>query len=480
MTLTTIQLIPGSNTPEQIDTSISAFNQPLADLLTHIGLPVENVLNPIAERRKVIFSLASVVEILPYEERLKAVYLSKFTVAVAAGLFDGALNFLWNETVKALRRLVISYDLQYFFNVAETISGRYKNLTKDEDLEAIQEYDLLEITRRIGLINDLNHRRLEHVNYLRNHASAAHPNEHEISGMEMLSLLENCLRYAITAQPDHSVIQIQLLFENIRKRIIPEEDIPIINSDLNKQPLVRINDFIQSLFGIYVDNRQNPDTKANIEKLAPNLWVLCDDDTKFRIGSKFGLYRKNAETERKNSAQKFLEIVDGLKYKDEDSLAAELIEKLQDLRTAHFEWDNFYNEYPHAKSISQSLPEGAIPHAAKKLFVKIICLCFIGNGKGHRQGVDERAESYYVDFIKRFTINEIKEFLNLLNDQEFVTDLNKIRPDQRIRILAEYFKTLTTDIHITAVLNLIINFPKFAINKINTDTRFKEKIKNIK
>jgi hypothetical protein len=475
-----IQLIPGNNTPEQVDTSIRAFNQPLANLLSHIGLPVDNVLNPIEERRKVIFALGSVLEILPYEDRAKAVYLSKFTVAVAAGLFDGALNFLWDETVKAIRRLVISYDLQYFFNVAETISGRYKNLVKEEDLEAIQEFDLLEITRRIGLINDLNHKRLEHVNYLRNHASAAHPNEHEISGIEMVSLLENCLRYAIIAKPDHSVIQLQQLFENIRKEIIPDEDVPVINEDLRKQSVERIDDFIQSLFGIYIDPRQNQNTKTNIEKLAPNLWSLCSEDTKFRIGSKFGLYRKNAESDKKNAAQKFLEIVDGLKYKDEDSLAAELIEKLQDLRTAHFSWYNFYNEYPHAKSISQSLPNGAIPQAAKKLFVKMICLCFVGNGKGYKQGVDERAEQYYIEFIQKFTVVEIKEFLDLLGDSEFVTDLDKTKPDERIRALAQFFKKLTTDIHINAVLDLIISFPKKVIGKISTDSRFKEKMKNIK
>ncbi len=480
MTENKIQLIPGDNTPQQIDTSIEAFNQPLADLLSHIGLPVDNVLNPIEERRKVIFSLEGTIEILPYEEREKAVYLSKFTVAVAAGLFDGALNFLWDETVKALRRLVISYDLQYFFNVAETISARYKNLVKEEDLEAIQEFDLLEITRRIGLINDLNHKRLEHVNYLRNHASAAHPNEHEISGTEMLSLLENCLRYAITAQPDHSVIQIQQLFDNIRKTLIPDEDIPVINDDLTKQPSERISDFIQSLFGLYVDSRQNQDTKTNIEKLASNLWNLCSDDTKYRIGSKFGLYRKNAETEKKDAAQKFLEIVNGLKFKDEDSLAAELIEKLQDLRTAHFGWYNFYEEYPHAKSIAQSLPDGGIPQAAKKLFVKIICLCYMGNGKGYKQGVDERAEQYYIQFINRFTVIEIKEFLDLLGDTEFVTDLDQTKSDLRIRKLAEFYKKLTTDIHINAVLDVIINFPARAIGKITGDIRYKEKIKNVK
>ena len=477
---TDIVLIPKDNTPEKLDTSIRAFNQPLADLLVHIGLPTENVLNPIEERRKVIFSLESVLEILPYEIKQKSVYLSKFTVAITAGLFDGALNFLWDETVKALRKLGINYDLQYFFHVAETLSARYKNLVKEEDLEAISEYDLLEICRRIGLINDVNHKRLEHVNYLRNHASAAHPNEHEISGHEMVSLLENCLRYAITAKPDHSVVQIKLLFENIRKNLIPDSDIPIIGDDLRKQPIERIEDFLQSLFGVYCDPRQEQHTKTNIEKIVPYLWKSSTDDTKYRIGSKFGIYRKNAELDKKILAQRFLEVVSGLEYKDEDSLAAELIEKLQYLRTVHFEWYNFYNEYPHAVSIAQSLPKNGIPQAAKKLFVKIICLCFVGNGKGYKQGVDERAEAYYVQFLQLFGIDEIKYFLDLLSDPEFVTDLDKTIPDRRIRALADSFKKQTTDIHINNVLDLIISFPQKTIYKISSDTRFKEKIKNIK
>jgi hypothetical protein len=204
-----IILIPTGSTPEKIETSIAAFNQPLANLLQHIGLPTENILSPIEERRKVIYALESTIEILPIEERLKSTYLSKFTVAVSVGLFDGALNFLWDETIKSLRRLASNFDLQYFLVVAQTINNKYKNLNSVDDLEAIGDHDLLEICRRIGLVNDINYKRLEHVNYLRNHASAAHPNENYVSGIEMLGLLESCLKYAIVAKPDHSVIQLK-------------------------------------------------------------------------------------------------------------------------------------------------------------------------------------------------------------------------------------------------------------------------------
>lgn len=474
-----LEIISTGYSPQKLGKSITSLNQPLANLLEKIGLPTDNVLSPIEERIKVIHALESTLEILPYEKRDKAYYLSKFTVAVMVGLFDGALNFLWDETVKAIRKLVVSFDLQHFFIIAETLSAKYKGLQVEKDMEAISEHDLIEICRRIGLISDINFKRLEHVNYLRNHASSAHPNENEISGIEMLSLLEHCLKYAIIAQPDHSVIQIKRLLDNIRKNTFPDEDFQLIGQDIAKQPQQRIDDFMNSLFGLYCDSRQDQDVKNNIENLAPYIWVSCSDEVKYVIGSKFGLYRKNGDIDKRNATQKILEIVGGLQYKDEDSLVAELIEKLQNLRTVHFEWNNFYNEFAHVKSIKESLPKKSIPTAARKLFVKVICICFIGNGKGYRLGVDENALPYYKEFIHAFSIKEVIEFLYLFEDTEFVNDFDMPIPDKRLRKLADHFKTITTDVHINKALDLIISFSNKKLHKIWSDKRYQDALKYI-
>lgn len=472
-----IILIPSGNSPEKIETSIAAFNQPLANLLQHVGLPTENILSPVEERRKVIYALESSIEILPIEDRIKANYLSKFTVAVSVGLFDGALNFLWDETIKALRRLVAEFDLEYFLQVSRTINSKYKNLNSAEDLEAIGDHDLLEICRRIGFVNDINYKRLEHVNYLRNHASAAHPNENSITGIEMLGLLESCLKYAITAKPDHSVIQIKQLFENIRTNEIPKEDFSIIGKDLLKQPQERIDDFLLSTFGIYTDPRTASQVRKNIDRLTPHIWGAISEETKFRVGAKFGVYRKNGDVDRKEAVQKFLETVDAQQYKDEDSLAAELLEKLQDLKTVHFEWNNFYNEYSHAKSIDSSIPASGIPDAVRKLFVKVITICYVGNGKGYREGIDENAAEYYNKFIESFTVPEIRDFLELFKDPEFVTDFNYSTPDKRLRKLANFLKSKTKDVHINKILDLITNFPKGSLQKLASDSKYKEAMK---
>jgi hypothetical protein len=475
-----IILIPKDTTPQKIENSIAAFNQPLANLLTHIGLPTENILSSIEERRKIIFALESVIEILPIEDRAKSIYLSKFTVAVSVGLFDGALNFLWDETIKSLRRLVASFDLQYFLNVAETINSKYKNLNSIDDLEAIGDHDLLEICRRIGLVSDINYKRLENVNYLRNHASAAHPNDNSVSGMEMLGLLESCLKYAIVAKPDHSVIVIKQLFDNIRTKVIPTEDFSIIGEDLSKQPQERIDYFILSIFGVYTDIRTEAQVRKNIDRLTPYIWENVTEETKYTIGSKFGVYRKNGDVDRKDFVQKFLETVSGQQYKDEDSLAAELMEKLQNLKTVHFEWNNFYNEYYHAKSIQESIPATGIPSAVRKLFVKVVCLCYVGNGKGYKEGIDEQALEFYNKFIQAFTLTEVKDFLQLFSDPEFVTDFNYTKPDRRLRTLTTYFKSKTKDTHINKVLDLIVSFPSRSLQGLSSDSRYKDAIKFVK
>ena len=123
--------------PVPFEKSIEIFSEPLATFLGQVGLPVRDVLVPINERRKVLRELEMALEILPVDDRPKAYYLSKFSVAITVGLFDAALNYLWNEVINALRRLVVSIDLSHFFNVAEKIDSKRKNLSSEDDLYQI-------------------------------------------------------------------------------------------------------------------------------------------------------------------------------------------------------------------------------------------------------------------------------------------------------------------------------------------------------
>lgn len=465
---------------KELVSPISELNAQLEGYLQSIGLPIVDVVAPITERKKVISQLSDALDILPHSERAKAHYLSRFTIAIAAGLFDGALNYLWDETVRALRQQVISFDIQYFYSVAEKISSRYKSLSKPEEIDQVSEHDLLEGCRRIGLVTDVNYQRLEHVNYMRNHASAAHPNDNEIDGYEMLGWLTVCLRHAITAEPDHSLISIKQLLQNIRTIEIPSADYPVICSDLVKQPQERIDDFLWTIFGLYTDAKSAQYARDNIEGIGPAVWSAATEDRKYEIGARFGVLRKNGEVAKKEACQKFLEVVNGLSYKDEDSLAGELIEKLENLYRAHFGSHNFYNEYPHAKALSDSLPAtGKIPRAARAMWVKIISICYVGNGYGYRQGVDEQALPYYQNYVNNFTEADSIEFVKLFLEPEFTSPLSRNMPDKRVRDLATFLKSKHTNIHLQRSLDLIITAPTKTLHGLYNTTDFKNTLQNL-
>ena len=94
----------------EIQSSISDFNEPFTNYLVNLGLPVEGILAPIEERQIVINSIESEIQKISVENRQFATYLTRFLSSVAAGLFDGAVTYLWNETIKSLRKMQEIFD----------------------------------------------------------------------------------------------------------------------------------------------------------------------------------------------------------------------------------------------------------------------------------------------------------------------------------------------------------------------------------
>lgn len=461
-------------------TSLDSFNAPLAQFLGDMGLPTVSVLAPVDERKTVIENLAGALEVLPYDRRQNAYYLSRFAVAISVGLFDGALNYLWNETIQALRRLVARTDLSYFYSVASKINGRYTKLSGEDDLPEVSEHDLLESCRRIGLLSDTNLQRLAHVNYMRNHASAAHPNTNNIDGYEILSWLSNCLKYAITSEPDHSVVTIKRLLASVRTEVIPSNDYASIATDVAKLAPTQIDDLVWALFGMYVDPNASSDLETNIEGISRGVWDAATEDRRHEIGARVGSYRANGEATRKTRAETFLQRVGGLAYRDLDSLASELIARLEALKTAHFGHNNFYNEYPHAELLERSLPTtGKVPRAARPLWVKVLVICYVGNGLGYREGTDESAVPHYEGYIKAFGDDEIAQFLHLFSDPEFVTDFGRTKPDARLRVVINQLKLSTSNVFLTRALGALEGLPQGKLDSAMRDSNYKKALAQV-
>lgn len=115
---------------KSVSTSITTYDNQLLGFINELGLPTQNILVAVDERKKVVKNIYEVVSLLEAEKRGEAKYISKFIAASAAGLFDAALNYLWDETVFQLRRRIANYDVEYFYDVAVKSEKRKNFLAK--------------------------------------------------------------------------------------------------------------------------------------------------------------------------------------------------------------------------------------------------------------------------------------------------------------------------------------------------------------
>jgi hypothetical protein len=183
---------PGSAVQRPSSTELEQFEAVLTTVMDALGLPSEAVFIEFRQRQMVLTNFEGAIDRLDDDHRARAMYLSKFMVAVGAGLFDAALNYLWDETISELRRRVAGYDLSYFFDIAVQAPDRRKQLKTEEDLVRVDDYDLIRAANEIGLVSDVGFRQLDLIRYMRNFASAAHPNQNELGAMQLLGWVASC------------------------------------------------------------------------------------------------------------------------------------------------------------------------------------------------------------------------------------------------------------------------------------------------
>jgi hypothetical protein len=171
---------------------VEQFLNQLFAFLEHLDLPVDGVLVPIDGRRAVMQNLPGIVGRLTDEAWRGGLYMSKFVAACGVGLFD-ALNFLWDETVANLRAKVARFDLTYFYDSLLTDPDRRREFDSDDDLVQLDDQQLISGCRNIGILSDIGFRHLNYIRDMRNWASAAHPNQAELTGLQLIGWLDTCV-----------------------------------------------------------------------------------------------------------------------------------------------------------------------------------------------------------------------------------------------------------------------------------------------
>jgi len=460
----------------EIQSGVDQFTVGLTNYLQSLNLPSDNVLVQVDERRKVILNLPDVVNLLSRESQRNAVYISKFVAACGAGLFDAALNFLWDETIANLREKVSRFDLEYFYSSVITDENRRSKLRTGQDLEKLEDWELIRGCHLTGVLSDIGFKHLDYIRNMRNWASAAHPNQYQLTGLQLITWLETCIREVISKEPVGPVIEVKRLLNNIRTTSLTSNDVEPIIANIELLPEDLATSLLRTIFGMYTDPDMAANAKNNIKLIARSVWSISPDETKYEIGLKYSTFAANAEIERKTLAHEFLTLVNGLSYLPQDTLAIEINEKINNLFSAHIGLNNFYNEPPHAKILKAYIPDtGKIPESVRKNYVKTIIMCRIGNG----YGVSWAACGYYDALIDKFQEPEIKQVVFLVFDNDVSSRLQFTDCARRYKEICQKLVGRTVNQRLQNAFDLITNSTEAQLPNIGKMSEMK-RILNIK
>jgi len=471
-----------SNKPTIVKTDIDQivpireFESGILKFLGDYGLPTENIFVNVPERVRVFENLHSVISKIDDLAIIKdSYYLSKYLAATASGLFDAALNYLWDETILQIRKRVSRYDLEFFYD--NTVGGEKRTRFSDEnDLVHLQDSELIRGAKEIGLISEIGFQHLEFISYMRNWASAAHPNQAEITGLQLIAWLETCIREVITLPLNATTTRIKALLSNIRKNTLTAEDADQITLFFEGIPKDQTHNLILAFFGIYTRPETDESLKANIKLLSDRLWQQLSDTAKNEIGLKYADFAAHGITPQRDLAREFLEIVNGQAYIPDDLRVVEIVTALDDLTRSHRGHNNFYNEPAFARELKRVVGDySKVPKSIEDKYILNLVEVFLTNG----HGIASSANAIYEELINGMSSGMAEKAFLSFNDDQIRSKLRFDLSKRKFLELSEICKSKITSKAFLEFIDRVLAY-RIPMDKLYSDSRIKREIENIK
>jgi hypothetical protein len=461
------------NAQLQNQISTTDFNK-FDQFLESLGLPKENILAVPAERQVIQENFPRFVMSLPPELKRDSRYLSKFAAASAIGLFDAALNYVWNEVVLNLRKKTIIYGLELFFDAA--VGGKFRDLFSSEaDLSGLKDKVLLDSCHKLELISETIYKKLTHILIMRNDIGASHPNDANINAFELMGWLQTCVQEVINDTPSAAALQVKAFVENLRNQttVIDVSTLQHMQGAIKELHTRNCDNVLQTIFGMYISAGANNILKKNISLVSPFVWASSDDNLKYKLGVQLDGYRTNLHNEKFADGNEFFEFCNGNKYKSLEARVIIIDELVDELLSTHNGWNNFYNEVPPArKLLSYIVSEADIPHERREKIIRAILICRVGNGVSYNAGVSPAGRPVYDSFIAKLgDDNVVQALVAFYRPELHVVLSNQYCKSNAVQILNDMRKNVISDKLKQIVDYLIAN----AVNleKVMKSTEFK-------
>ena len=463
-----------NNKIKDIKDELEIYQESMTIIFERLNLPYRDIFVPVKDRKTIFANIEALLEGIEVKDREKSYYISKFLAAVSCGLFDAALNYMWDETISILRKKIKNYDMDYFFDQLQRYAE--KRTKKEIELDSISDQDLIEGAMKIELISEEGYKQLDLIRYMRNYASAAHPNQNELDAFQLMGWFKVLIKEVILITEPNIVVNIKQLLNNIKvNRIETEKQAKEVTSFLGKAPKIQINNLCRGLFGIYTRLDTNQVSIDNIKILLPYIWDFVDDDTKSELGIKYANFITINDKNRAEKAKEFLSIChNGLQFLTDNIKIIEIEEILDELYETHYAFDNFYNEPFFARKLERIVGDMGVPKEISKKYVLILINVAITNGNG----VSINADPIYFKLIRDFDAYQTSIAILSFNDKKISSKLNIRRCKEKFIEIISILQQKTVDNLEKELIENILGFTS-TYDNLKIDSNIKRIVKMI-
>lgn len=308
---------------------------------------------------------------------------------------------------------------------------------------------------------------------MRNWASAAHPNQNVLTGLQLSDWLQTCIIEVISLPFSNIVVEIGRFLTNVRTKTISPVDarnIAVFFTHLNQD---QVNKLASGLFGIYSRADTLQQTRENIHNLIPFLWDRVGETTRQQFGTKYGKFVANNDQTESALARQFLEMVSGQSYMPDPIRAADIATAVESLLSAHRGMNNFYNEPAFARSLKRLVGQGQIPKQVNQVYTLGLVEVFLTNG----HGVAVNAEPVYLSLLNQLNQNQALLAVLSFTHENIASRLQFPRCQEKFREVLSLMEPKV----VPAVKELIADIEAYQgpLDRMKNDARIKRKVDNL-
>lgn len=387
--------------PEQMYSGIAAITSAL-------GVP-RDVLAPDDEIGYAWGELPRELRAMP--PQLRGELVARMCVAVATGLFDGAINYIWNVTVLHLRQRIRDFGLP-------AVSQILQRQFEEDDLNDLQDSSLIELCLKLNLISEDGFFFLDQCRETRNNFSAAHPPIGKINDREFITFLNRCVRYGLSDESSLVGIDFNDFISAIKGGRFTDGqcDAWVTRLDATHDPQRQL--LFGTLHGIYCDPASAEHARLNALDLCIAYQPKLSAALKSDLIDRHSDYLAKGESKRHLVSQEFFEKLGLLTLLNESERHSVISSAVRRLWDVHLAMNNFYNEPAFAERLKNLSEIEPIPNTIQEKFVLTVVGCYIGNG----YGVSRAALPYYRAMIQSFSPREISILISANRGKTTVAD----------------------------------------------------------